>query len=112
MSKVNWIEVGSIDDIPRRGARVVETPDGNIAIFRTIDDQLFALEDRCPHKDGPLSQGIVHGHKVTCPLHDWVIDLMDGSAQGADQGCARTMDVKLDDCRVYLNLAAIGRRAA
>src|SRR3972149_574510 len=65
------IAAGTLNDIPRLGARVVQTPDGDIAVFRTADDQVFALRDRCPHKGGPLSQGIVHGTRVACPMHDW-----------------------------------------
>ena len=67
-----------LDDIPRLGARVVRTPSGNIAVFRTENDEVFALVDRCPHKGGPLSQGIVHGKRVACPLHNFVIDLASG----------------------------------
>lgn len=111
MSGPHWIEVGKIDGIPRRGARVVETPGCNIALFRTADDRIFALEDRCPHRNGPLSQGIVHGHKVTCPLHDWVIDLTDGEAQGQDRGCARAIAVKTEDDRIYLERSALQRLA-
>ena len=81
-----WTSVGSIDDIPRRGARCVRNGDMTIAVFRTVDDQIFALEDKCPHRNGQLSQGIVHGNCVTCPLHNWVISLETGSAQGADEG--------------------------
>ena len=81
-----WIDIGAIDDIPLQGARVVKTPLGCLAVFRTADDTVFALEDRCPHKNGPLSQGIVHDRFVTCPLHNWVISLETGQAQGADEG--------------------------
>lgn len=112
MTDMNWFAVGRLSDIPRRGARVVKTQECDIAIFRTLDDSVFALEDRCPHKNGPLSQGIVHGHKVTCPLHDWVIGLIDGEAQGNDQGCARVMDVKIEDGTVYLSLAVLRQIAA
>ena len=112
MTGPHWIEVGAIDDIPRRGARVVEVPGCNIALFRTADDAVFALEDRCPHKQGPLSQGIVHGHKVTCPLHDWVIDLMSGRAQGNDEGCARTIGVKVVEGQIHIDLGAVRRHAA
>ena len=83
---MRWSKIGSINDIPRRGARCVATPRGRIAVFRTADDQVFAIEDRCPHKGGPLSQGIVHGTSVTCPLHNWVISLETGKALGADEG--------------------------
>jgi nitrite reductase (NADH) small subunit len=74
----DWHEIGALDDIPRLGSRVVQTPHGDVAVFRTADDQVFALRDRCPHKGGPLSQGIVHGHRITCPLHNWVLELESG----------------------------------
>jgi nitrite reductase (NADH) small subunit len=112
MTTSPWIDVGVIGDIPRRGARTIQTPNGDIAIFRTVDDRIFALEDRCPHKAGKLSQGIVHDHKVTCPLHDWVIDLASGEAQGADTGCAHAVDLKLVGDRIQLNLAAVCRKVA
>src|SRR5262249_58298675 len=73
-----WFDVGALDVIPVRGARTVKTPRRDIAIFRTANDEIFALENKCPHKGGPLSEGIVHGRKVACPLHNWVINLEDG----------------------------------
>jgi nitrite reductase (NADH) small subunit len=91
---MDWIAIGSLSDIPRRGARCVNTPVGRIAVFRTAEDSVFAIEDRCPHKGGPLSQGIVHGSAVTCPLHNWVISLETGKALGADEGCVRTIPIK------------------
>ena len=112
MTAASWMEVGLLVDIPARGARVVRTSEGNIAIFRTADDRIFALEDRCPHRNGPLSQGIVHDHKVTCPLHDWVIDLASGEAQGVDTGCTGVKPVKVEGGRIYLRLASRGARAA
>lgn len=107
-----WVEVGALDDIPRRGARVVKTPFGCIAVFRTADDEVFALDDRCPHKAGPLSQGIVHGRSVTCPLHNWVIDLESGRAQGADEGRVATVPLRAEDGRLLLDLALMASRAA
>ena len=98
-----WIDIGSLDDIPRQGARVVKTPVGCIAIFRTAKDELFALDDRCPHKGGPLSQGIVHDSAVTCPLHNWVISLASGLAQGADTGQVKTYRLKQEAGRVLLD---------
>ena len=100
----NWIEIGHIADIPRRGARCVVTPEGKIAVFRTQEDQIFALENRCPHKAGPLSEGIVHGASVTCPLHNWVFDLETGKALGADDGRVRTYATSVVDGRVFLAL--------
>ena len=101
----NWVEVGSLTDIPQLGARVVESSQGNIAVFRTKNDEVFALLDKCPHKEGPLSQGIVHDRSVTCPLHNWVINLADGEAKGPDEGCANVFGVKVEDGKVLLNLS-------
>jgi nitrite reductase (NADH) small subunit len=88
------IIIGNLKDIPSMGATTVETPQGQIAIFRTSDDQVFALRDSCPHKNGPLSQGIVAGHTVTCPLHNWKIDLETGEAQAPDEGCTGTLPIE------------------
>ena len=85
MSK--WTEIARLEDIPRLGARVLRTDTMDIALFRTAADEVFALRDECPHKQGPLSQGIVHGTSVTCPLHNWKIDLASGKALGPDEGC-------------------------
>ena len=101
-----WIDVGALDDIPRRGARVVKTRRGDVAVFRTAADTIFAVDDCCPHRGGPLSQGIVHDGAVTCPLHNWVIDLASGRAQGADEGCVHTIPCKVQSGRVFLALAA------
>ncbi len=108
----DWLEIGTLNDIPKRAARVVKTARGDIAIFRTMDDQVFALEDKCPHKGGPLSQGIVQGESVTCPLHNWVISLRTGEAQGADQGCTRTIAVKLQEGRILLSWPGLAVKAA
>ena len=99
-----WVDVGSLADIPRQGARVVATGRGDVAVFRTLDDAVFALDDACPHKAGKLSQGIVHGHNVTCPLHNWVIGLDDGRAQSPDEGCVHRVRARVQDGRVLLDL--------
>ncbi len=112
MNDMNWIAIGTIDDIPQRGARCVMTPLGKIGVFRTADDEVFAIEDHCPHKGGPLSQGIVHGTSVTCPLHNWVISLETGQAQGADEGSVRTIPVKVEGERLFIALKALGAKAA
>jgi len=108
----DWIEVGALADIPRLGSRIVRTSQGDVAVFRAADDHVFALMDRCPHKGGPLSQGIVHGHSVTCPLHSWVIDGATGEAQAPDVGCAPRFPVKLEGGRVLLDLASLTVKAA
>ena len=102
--KAEWLDIGTLDDIPRQGARTVTTPRGDIAVFRTLGDEVFAVDDRCPHKGGPLSQGIVHGRSVTCPLHNWVIDLASGEAAAPDHGCVKRISVKLAEGRLLLGL--------
>ncbi|MBW7057583.1 nitrite reductase small subunit NirD [Paracoccus bogoriensis] len=108
----NWIDIGALDDIPRRGARVVRTAHGCVAVFRTQDDRVFALDDRCPHKGGPLSEGIVHGDAVTCPLHGMVIGLADGQARGADSGAVATHPARVEGGRILLDAARLIRGRA
>jgi nitrite reductase (NADH) small subunit len=107
MATNRWIEIGHLDDIPRRGARRVERPDGLpwIAVFRTADDAVFALVDRCPHRGGPLSEGIVQGHAVACPLHGWLIALDSGAAEAPDEGCTASVAVKLVGGRILLSVS-------
>lgn len=102
-STEEWLDIAALEDIPRRGGRILKTPHRCIAVFRTMADQVFALEDRCPHKAGPLSQGIVHGSSVTCPLHNWVINLETGKAEGADSGQVATFTLKVRDGRVLIS---------
>lgn len=101
---MNWIKVGKLEDVPRQGSRVINTAAGEIAVFRSIDDQVFALDNRCPHKGGPLSQGIVHGKRVTCPLHSWQIELETGVAVAPDVGCAHRHEVKIEDGMLLLDI--------
>lgn len=100
----SWIRIGALSDIPRRGARCVRQGGMTIAVFRTADDRIFALEDKCPHRNGPLSQGIVHDGCVTCPLHNWVISLESGEAQGVDEGRTATFPIRLDGDAILLDL--------
>ena len=109
---MKWVEVGSLDDIPSRGARCVNTPEGKLAVFRTAGGQVFAIGDHCPHKGGPLSQGIVHGTSVTCPLHNWVISLETGRALGADEGAVRTVPVRIEAGRLFIALGGVAEEAA
>ncbi|TJZ92222.1 nitrite reductase small subunit NirD [Paracoccus gahaiensis] len=106
-----FIDIAALADIPPQGARVVRTPQGCVAVFRTADDRVFALDDRCPHKGGPLSEGIVHGASVTCPLHNWVFDMATGQAQGADSGAVATHAVRVEGGRILLDASAIRRVA-
>jgi len=100
----DWIEIGTLDDIPKQGSRIVKNADGDIAVFRTEDDQIFAMHDSCPHKGGPLSQGIVYGHRVACPLHNWSIELESGEAVAPDEGRVACFPIRVEDGKVFLSL--------
>ena len=103
-----WLLVCNIDDIPELGSRRVARPVGlDVAVFRNDQNQVFALLDRCPHKGGPLSQGIVFGESVACPLHNWTIDLNGGCAKAPDEGCTPKFAVKVDGGAVYLDIAEL-----
>ena len=109
---MSWIDIGALEEIPLRGARKVKTKLGCLAVFRTDESTVFATSNVCPHKGGPLAEGIVHGNKVTCPLHNWVFDLETGEAQGADEGRVQTFPVRVKDGRLLLDGSVLGQRAA
>ncbi len=96
------VEVGTLTDIPQKGACRVQTPIGEVAVFRTTNDEVHALKNECPHKKGPLSEGIIHGSKVTCPLHNWVVDMATGEAQQPDIGCTPVIPTTVEGGVVYL----------
>lgn len=101
----NWKLICKLEDIPQLGSRVVHWEErGKIAVFRTADDEVFALHDKCPHKGGPLSQGLVHGNQVTCPLHGWKLHLDTGEAVAPDEGCARRYPIRIDSGTVFLQI--------
>jgi nitrite reductase (NADH) small subunit len=110
----DWLDIGSVDQITPGNARTLpELGREEIAIFRTTSGDFHALVNRCPHKQGPLSQGIVHGGVVTCPLHNWNISLKTGEALGEDKGCVPLIPLKVDAGRIFLlREAVIGKRAA
>lgn len=109
----DWLDIGWVNEIPLRGSRTVPVTGGQeIAVFRTGDDRVFALANRCPHKGGPLSQGIIEGHAVACPLHNWKIALATGEAQGTDKGCVPTIPVRIDAGRVLICRASTLKAAA
>ncbi|MEM8631829.1 MAG: nitrite reductase small subunit NirD [Pseudomonadota bacterium] len=109
---MSWIDIGDIEEIPLRGARKVKTKLGCVAIFRTGETEVFATSNTCPHKAGPLAEGIVHDRKVTCPLHNWVFDLETGEAMGPDEGRIATYPVKVEAGRVLIDERVLGLRAA
>lgn len=100
----DWTKIVALQDIPRLGSRVVRSAGKEIALFRTEDDRVFALHNSCPHKGGPLSQGIVYGDNVACPLHNWRISLVDGQAEEPDEGHTACFAVKVEDGMVYLGI--------
>ena len=100
-----WFDVCALVDIPVRGARRASICGVPVGIFRTASGKVFAVNNTCPHKGGPLSEGIVHDSSVTCPLHNWVFDLETGQAKGADSGCVQTYPVELRDDRVFVKMA-------
>lgn len=104
MSASDWCSVALISEIPLRGSRRLKFGSREIALFRTAVNEVFALHDSCPHKQGPLSAGIVHDNCVTCPLHNWVISLETGAAQGADSGSTPTYPVKLEGESILIKL--------
>ncbi|MBJ3763743.1 nitrite reductase small subunit NirD [Maribius pontilimi] len=109
---MSWIDIGALDDIPVRGARVVKAEVGCIALFRTDEAEVYATTNTCAHKGGPLSEGIVHGRRVTCPLHNWVWSLETGEAQGADEGRIATYPVRIEAGRILIDGDAVGKRSA
>lgn len=108
---MSWIDICAIEDIPLRGARTLKTAKGCVAVFRTGETEVFAASDTCPHMGGPLSEGIVHGQSVTCPLHNWVFDLNTGAAQGETGGIA-TYAVRVEGGRVLIDAAELADRSA
>ncbi len=108
MSDQDWAKVCRVDEIPMLGSRRVARERGAaIAIFRAANDAVHALLDRCPHKGGPLSQGIVFGDRVACPLHNWSIGLADGQAAAPDVGCTPRFAVRVIDGVVHLSTREI-----
>jgi nitrite reductase [NAD(P)H] small subunit len=113
MSKTpKWADIGKVSDVPVRGSRLIQVAGGAVAVFRASDDHIFAIDDSCPHLGGPLSQGIVHDHRVTCPLHNLVIDLASGEGQGRDGGCVKTYPVNVQDGRILLDISTLKQKKA
>ena len=105
---IQWREICALEDIPARGARRLRLGDKEVAIFRTARNEVYAINNLCPHKGGPLSEGIVHDTAVTCPLHSMVIDLTTGVARGEDRGCVQTYPVEVRESgKVYLGLQMV-----
>ncbi len=108
----DWINIAALNDIPVRGARIVNTNAGVIAVFRTAKDEIFAVDNFFEDKAGPLSEGIVHGNLVTCPIRSWIFSLETGKAQGADEGQIEIYPTRLEDGRIFLDGSSIAARSA
>ena len=112
-ASADWTPICRVDEIPMLGSRrVAREGAAPVAVFRTDGDRVFALLDRCPHQGGPLSQGIVFGDSVACPLHNWTIGLPDGCARAPDEGCTQRFAVKVDAGLVHLDRAELQSMAA
>lgn len=107
-----WIDAGLVDAIPSPGARQLRTAQGNIALVRTGSGAIYAIADACPHKGGPLSQGMVFGERVQCPMHGLVIDLASGGAVAPDTGAAATYPVRIEAGRIYVGTTATSAKSA
>lgn len=108
LSIKTWVDVCALEDVPVQGSRIVKTEGGCLALFRTTADEVYALDDNCPHKGGPLSQGMVAGNTITCPLHNWVFSMESGEALGVDQGRVATTPARIENGRVQLDLGGRG----
>ncbi|HEY3456045.1 MAG TPA: Rieske 2Fe-2S domain-containing protein [Bryobacteraceae bacterium] len=90
------IMVGPVDEIPLGEGRTFVVGDERVAVFRTRSGQLFAVQAECPHKRGPLADGLLGGTMLICPLHSWKFDLRSGDALMGDCGL-RTYAVRVDE---------------
>lgn len=100
----SWTKIIEVKHIPSMGSRVVHYGEIEIAIFKTRDGSIFAINNECPHKQGKLSEGLVHGTNVTCPMHNWDIDLKSGEALSGDSGCTNVYESKIENNTVFINL--------
>jgi len=100
----NWISICGLNELPSQGGRTVRVGDVEIALFRLSNDVVRAVENRCPHKQGPLAEGIISGDTIICPLHARRIDLSSGEVLPPDSGCVKTYSVKVENKTVFLQL--------
>jgi nitrite reductase (NADH) small subunit len=99
-----WIKICKLEDIPSMGSRIVVYKEDEIAIFKTRDNSVFAVNNECPHKQGKLAEGLVHETMVTCPLHNWDIDLSSGEAIGENSGCTKVYESRIEDNFLFLSI--------
>lgn len=106
-TNTTWVDAGPTDAIPAPGARQLRTSEGNIALVKTSAGEFHAVQDACPHRGGPLSQGMVYGDRVQCPMHGFNIDLKTGQAIAPDHGCTRTYPVRVENGRIMVGLSVV-----
>ena len=96
------IRVGTVDDMTDRLGKTVRAGELEIAVYKLSNGRIRAIENRCPHKGGVLTEGIVSGDFVFCPMHDWKICLHDGKVQEPDSGCVKSFETIIEGDEIYL----------
>jgi len=91
------IEIGRVDEIPVGQARTFAVNGEQIAVFRLRDGSLRAIDAVCPHKGGPLADGLADDRVVVCPLHGHTFDMCTGSEAGGADMSVRSYAVSVDD---------------
>lgn len=101
-----WVRITAVENIPLREGRAVEV-DGQVVAIFNLGDHFLALENRCPHRGGPLADGIVSARTVVCPLHAWKIDLTTGSVtnQPENPQCVKTFPTLVESGAVFVELS-------
>jgi len=101
-----WIRIARSHDIPLREGRAVKVGNLEIAIFN-LGDRFLAVDNRCPHKGGPLADGIVSGAAVVCPLHAWKLSLETGEGlnTGCASSCVKTFRTRVEHGVIFLELS-------
>ena len=110
---MSWVHITRAENIPLREGRAVKLDGEEIAIFN-LGGKFLAVANRCPHRDGPLADGIVSGESVVCPLHAWKICLHTGAVQRPQEqdACVRSYPVQVVGGIVCVNLEAEEAEAA
>jgi nitrite reductase (NADH) small subunit len=105
MSDRIWVRVTQVENIPPREGRAAVVGDRELAIFN-LGDRFLAVDNRCPHKAGPLCDGIVAGHAVVCPLHAWKVNLESGAVErpASEHACVNPYATRVDGGIVSVQL--------
>jgi nitrite reductase (NADH) small subunit len=101
---MKWHKVCKVADIKPKTSQKITAGELTLALFHLTDGRFMTIEDRCPHQDGPLSDGIITGSIVTCPLHNWRINLISGETLPPDCECIKTYKTKIERDEVWVEL--------